>query len=102
MLTALGGDHGKPRPALAVQSDLFAQLASIVVCPLSSFIRTDAQQFRLTVEPTAANGLMKISQINIDKIITVPLAKIGGVIGVADEALMVRVSRALGLFLSVV
>ena len=38
----------------------------------------------------------------IDKITAIPVAKIGGVIGEADDALLLRVNRALALFLSIV
>jgi mRNA interferase MazF len=33
---ATAGDYGKPRPALIVQSDLFAELPSVVICPLTT------------------------------------------------------------------
>jgi mRNA interferase MazF len=99
---AIAGDFGKPRPALVVQSDLFSELPSVVVCPLTTHLRTDADQFRLDVAPTEANGLRAPSQITIDKITVVPAAKIGAVIGLADDTLMVRVNRALAVFLGVV
>ncbi len=99
---ATPGDYGKPRPALIVQSDLFADLPSVVICPLTSTIRTDADQFRIDVAPSAQNGLRELSQIAIDKITVVPGLKIGGVIGVAEDALLLRVNRALALFLSIV
>ncbi len=100
--TAAAGDYGKPRPALVVQSDLFAELPSLVICPLTTTIRTDADQFRLDVEPSPQNGLRELSQIAIDKITVVPSAKIGAVIGAAEDALLLRVNRALALFLSIV
>jgi mRNA interferase MazF len=96
------GDYGKPRPALIVQSDLFADLPSFVVCPLTNMIRKDADLFRIDVEPSAFNGLLQASQITVDKITVVPAAKIGAVIGVADDAVMLRINRALALFLGVV
>ncbi len=99
---AVPGDYGKPRPALIVQSDLFAELPSFVICPLTTLIRTDADQFRLDVKASAANGLRQDSQIAIDKITVIPADKIGSVIGQADDALLLRVNRALALFLSVV
>jgi mRNA interferase MazF len=43
-----------------------------------------------------------ISQIAIDKITVVPVAKIGAAIGTADDALLLRVNRALALFLGIV
>jgi mRNA interferase MazF len=99
---ATAGDYGKPRPALVVQSDLFAELPSVVICPLTSMLRFDADQFRLEVEPSAGNGLRQVSQIAVDKITVVPAGKIGEVIGHADDALLLRVSRALALFLGIV
>jgi mRNA interferase MazF len=99
---ATAGDYGKPRPALVVQSDLFAELPSAVVCPLTTTIRTDADQIRLDVEPSEQNGLRELSQIAIDKITVVPVAKIGAAIGTADDALLLRVNRALALFLGIV
>ncbi len=102
ILVAMPGDYGKPRPALIVQSNLFAALPSVVVCPLTSTIRIDADQFRIDVSPSEATGLLQASQIMIDKITTIPMSKIGGVVGQADDTLMVRVNRALALFLGVV
>jgi mRNA interferase MazF len=99
---AAPGDYGKPRPALVVQSDLFDELPSVVVCPLTTTLRDDADQFRLDVAPSPHNGLREPSQIAIDKITVVPAAKIGMAIGSADDALLLRVNRALALFLSVV
>jgi mRNA interferase MazF len=99
---AIAGDFGKPRPALVVQSNLFSELPSLVVCPLTTHLRSNADQFRLDVAPTEANGLREPSQITIDKITVIPAAKIGAVIGRADDTLMVRVNRALAVFLGVV
>jgi len=99
---ATTGDYGKPRPALVVQSNLFAELPSVVICPLTTTLRDDADQFRLKVTPSPQNGLREPSQISIDKITVVPSVKIGSVIGMADDALMLRVNRALALFLSIV
>ena len=102
VVVAVSGDFGKPRPALIVQSDLFSELPSIVICPLTTTLRDDADQFRLEVEPSPRNGLREVSQIAIDKITVVPSSKIGGVIGEADDALLSRVNRALAVFLSIV
>lgn len=99
---AVPGDYGKPRPALVIQSDLFAELPSFVVFPLTTTLRDDANQFRLAVDPTAGNGLRGASQIAIDKITVVPRAKIGRAIGRADDALLLRVNRAMVLFLGIV
>ena len=98
LLAAAPGDYGKPRPTLVIQSDLFATLPSITVCPLTSLLRGDADLLRITVEPTVRNGLRKASQIAIDKIITLPRTRFGERIGRADDELMLRVTRAVALF----
>ena len=99
---AIAGDFGEPRPALIVQSDLFSELPCVVVCPLTTHLRTDADQFRLTVTPSSSNGLREPSEITIDKITVIPTTKLGPTIGHADDTLMLRVNRALALFLGVV
>ena len=98
---AMSGAYGKPRPALVVQSDMFAALPSVTFCPLSSLVRDDADLFRLTVEPSASNGLRHMSQILVDKITTLPHDKIGQIIGHADDTLMLRVNQALALFFGI-
>jgi mRNA interferase MazF len=93
------GDYGKPRPALVVQSDLFNELPSVVLCPLTTTLRMDAGLFRLDVQPSAENGLREASQIAIDKLTVVPVSKVGQIIGQAEPRLMVQVDRSLVLFL---
>jgi len=102
VLVAVPGDYGKPRPALVVQANLFAELPSVVVCPLTSVIRADADLFRLDVAPSPENGLLAPSQIMIDKITTLPVGRIGKTIGQADAALLTQVNRALAVFLAIV
>jgi mRNA interferase MazF len=99
---ALPGAYGKPRPALVVQSNLFAKLPSLVVCPLTTTLRQDADLIRIEIEPSPDNGLRQVSQIAVDKIAALPLEKIGAVIGTADASTMLRVDRALAVFLGLV
>ncbi|MFM8607404.1 MAG: type II toxin-antitoxin system PemK/MazF family toxin [Hyphomicrobiales bacterium] len=94
---ALQGDYGKPRPALIIQADAFEALESVTVLRLTSDIR-DAPSLRLTISPTAANGLRTPSQIMIDKAATLPREKIGAVIGKLDASMMRRVNQALIAF----
>jgi mRNA interferase MazF len=96
ILVALPGDYGKPRPALAVQSSSLP-LPSVVVCPLTTTIRPDIPAFRPTIEPSAANGLKITSQVMIDKPTTVPLDRVRGVIGLADEATLGIVTAGLAV-----
>lgn len=92
------GEQGKPRPALVVQADRFANLAAVTVLPLTSTL-LDAPLLRIEVEPSEQNGLTKRSQIMVDKPQTPPRGKIGAAIGRLDDATMFAVSRALVLFL---
>ena len=101
VLAVAPGEYGKARPALVIQSDLFDALPSVTLCPLTSLIREDAGLLRITVQPLQDNGLRKISQIAVDKITTLPVSRLGGVIGRVDDELMLRVTRALALFLGI-
>jgi mRNA interferase MazF len=95
---ALQGDYGKPRPALVIQADLFAQHPSVTVLPVTSDLR-QAPIFRIEVEPTAGNGLKNLSQIMVDKIQSVSTDKIGATFGRMDDATMLTVNRALAVWL---
>ena len=97
---SLPGDHGKPRPALVVQSDLLAELDSVVLCPLTSALRNAA--FRVTVEPNPSNGLRALSQVMVDKLSTLPRAKVTEPFGRLDEERMKAVDRALLLVVGVI
>ena len=101
MTVALQGDYGKPRPALIVQADQFADLKSVVILPITSMM-VDAPLLRLTLEPSPENGLRQPSQIMLDKPMTLRAEKIGPTFGYLDAATMVSVSRSLALFLGVV
>lgn len=98
VLIALPGAYGKPRPALVIQSDLFDDHPSVTVLPITSDLR-EAPLFRIGLEPTPENGLRLPSEIMVDKTHTVPRDKIGAPIGRASDADMLRVTRALALFL---
>ena len=75
---------GKPRSALVVQADLFNPThASVTVCPITSDC-VDAPLFRLTLPPGSRTGLRGVSQIMIDKIVSVPRAAISAEIGECD------------------
>ena len=63
---AISGDFGKPRPALVIQSDHFGDTGTVVVLLISGTL-IDAPLIRLTIQPTADNGLGKTSQIMVDK-----------------------------------
>jgi mRNA interferase MazF len=81
---AKGAYTGKPRPAVIVQSELFNPThASVTVCPITSDC-VDAPLFRLALPPGARTGLRVVSQIMIDKIVSVPRASISEEVGECD------------------
>lgn len=92
------GAYGKPRPALLVQDDAFEQLPSATVLPITSDVR-DLPPLRITVAPGPQSGLKLRSQVQIDKVMTVPRTKLGRRLGALDPVTMTRVDDALRLFL---
>jgi mRNA interferase MazF len=97
---ALQGDVGKPRPALVIQSDMFDEHPSVVVLPVTSDLR-ETPLFRITVEPTKANGLQVPSQIMVDKPQSISRTKIGPPFGEVDQGTLVAVNRSLAFFLGI-
>jgi len=94
---AVGGDYGKPRPALVIQDDTFSDLSAVTVLRLTSELN-DWPLFRITVEPTPENGLRKRSQVMIDRCVALPRAKVGAVFGHLGVDDMAAVSEALYRF----
>lgn len=97
---ALPGDFGKPRPALVIQADQFQEHATRTVLPVTSTL-VAAPLFRITLEPSAGNGLRTPSQVMVDKTMTVKTDKIGPVFGRIDLDKLVEVERALAVFLGI-
>lgn len=95
-----GADYtGKPRPAVIVQDDHF-DTDSVTICPFTTD-PTDAPLLRLLVEPDPANGLESASRIMVDKITTVRRGRLGRRVGVLDDTTVLRLNRALVVFLGI-
>jgi mRNA interferase MazF len=85
--------------ALIIQADVFNDiLGSITVLPLTSTI-SDAPLFRITLDPSRQNGLNRVSQIMVDKVLTLPREMIGKRVGHLGNTLRIRVGRALSVWL---
>jgi mRNA interferase MazF len=96
---ALQGEFGKPRPAVIVQSDSFnASHATVSILPITSTI-VGAPLFRITIEPSPANGLRSVSQVMADKVVSVRRERLGPRIGSLDREAMARIGRSLALWL---
>lgn len=97
-VSAGGGYTGKPRPAVIVQDDAFDATDSITVCACTTD-PTEAPLFRIAVQPSERNGLHAPCRLMVDKITTVRKAKVGGRVGRLDDEDVVRLNRALLVFL---
>jgi len=95
---AAPGDFGKPRPAVIVQGDALnqAEPSSTIVALITSALR-DAPLLRLTVEPSADNGLRASSQVQTNRILSVRNERVGEVIGRLSENQLVELNRLLAL-----
>lgn len=94
-----GNDHpGKPRPAVIIQDDSFDATASISVCTFTTD-ETEAPLVRLPVVPDDLNGLRVPCRLMVDKVTTVPRTKLGTRIGRLSAEDMLRLNRALIVFL---
>ena len=92
------GDYGKPRPAVVVQSDLYAQHTSVTVAMMTTTL-TELDDIRITIEPHPSNGLHETSQVLGDRLQTVRRDRIKDVIGELTPEQMTALNRALTLFL---
>jgi mRNA interferase MazF len=100
--TVAGGKDyaGKPRPAVILQDDCFGKIDSVTLCAFTTD-PTDAPLFRLPVEPTESNGLRSPCRLMVDKITTVPKARLGANVGRLADGDMVRLNRAVLVFLGI-
>jgi mRNA interferase MazF len=100
--TVAGGKDyaGKPRPAVVLQDGRFNKMDSITICAFTTD-PTDAPLFRLLVEPTEGNGLRAPCRLMVDKITTVPKTRLGVRVGLLADEDMVRLNRAVLVFLGI-
>ena len=92
------GFAGKPRPAVIVQDDRFDATASVTICAFTTDA-TEAPLFRLTIEPDGRNGLRLTSRLMVDKITTVAKNRLGERIGHLPPPELIRLNRAIAVFL---
>jgi mRNA interferase MazF len=97
-VAARGSYTGKPRPAVIVQDDRFDATASVTLCAMTTD-PTDAPLFRLLVAPDELNGLDQPSRLMVDKLSTVPKTNLGQRIGRLGDEDLVRLDRAIVVFL---
>ena len=91
-----GRELGKIRPVLIVQGDWLstAQTRTVVILPLTSDVRRDAEPLRVTI--TARGGLRTESQIVVDQPRTLDRRRLGeGPLTELSESEMARVEESL-------
>jgi mRNA interferase MazF len=100
--TSAGGENyaGKPRPVVILQDDRFDTTDSVTVCPFTTD-PTNAPLFRLPIVPDDGNGLRLDCRVMVDKITTVPKSRIGVRVGRLADQDMVRLNRAVVVFLGI-
>ncbi len=98
--TVSGGKNyaAKPRPVAIIQDDRFDMTDSVTICAFTTD-RTDIPLFRLPIAASGYNGLRSDSRLMVDKISTVPKTKIGDYIGRLTDEEIVRLNRAIIVFL---
>ncbi len=96
----LQGDFGKPRPALVIQANAFSEHSSATVLPITGTL-VSAPLLRVTLQPSAENGLQKPSQVMVDKATTVKRDKLGPAFGRIDADALVEIERCLAVFLGI-
>jgi len=95
------GDFGKPRPALILQKRIPLETDKVTVALITSDL-LHLSRVRVSIEPTAQNGLHQPSQIMLDNVQTFKRQKIGKVLGAVDELTLDRVMAALLAFIGLV
>jgi len=93
-----GGYAGKPRPAVIIQNDAFAERRSATICLITS-LEERLPIFRIEVDPTPGNGLIGQSFCMADKVTTVRFDQLGKRIGRLSLDDMARLDTALIYYL---
>ena len=95
VVAAKGAYTGKPRPAVIVQADVYNPThSSLTLCPITSDC-VDAPLFRVTLPPGERTGLATVSQVMIDKVVSVPRAAIVREVGRCDALHLELIDDAL-------
>ena len=95
VVAAKGAYTGKPRPAVIVQADLYNPThSSVTLCPITSDC-VDAPLFRVTLPPGERTGLTIVSQVMIDKVVSVPRSAIVREVGLCDALHLELIDEAL-------
>lgn len=98
VLVAGGVYAKKPRPAVVIQDDLFTEIDTLTVCPLTT-TDVDAPLLRMAIPSDPSTGIDAPSFIMIDKLTTVRRSNVGDRVGHLDGVQMLELERRLIVFL---
>jgi mRNA interferase MazF len=74
----------------------------VLVVPMTSEIDARPPPFtRITIDPSPGNGLQRVSQIMVDRIIGLPTAKLRPTPGQLEDDKMTELTRLLALWLGI-
>lgn len=91
---AKGDFTNKPRPVLIVQAtDYLGVVESVTICPITSVL--SKASLRITVKALSETGLNVDSSVEVDKISTVKLSRLGNKIGVMPAQQRFQLDNAL-------
>ena len=91
---------GKPRPVVILQDNRFDMTDSVTVCAFTTD-PTEAPLFRLLIKPSESNGLRAECRLMVDKVTTVRKTKLGVRVGQLADKDMLRLNRAVLVFLGI-
>jgi len=95
---SVGGASGKPRPFLVLRSDYFAEHSLVTLLAFTSTL-TEAPLLRVTLQPSAENGLQVPSQAMIDHVQSVRVQRVERQIGQIAETDLLAITRAVIIYL---
>ena len=84
----------KARPVVVIQSNNHDVFNSVILCLFTTFESSDIST-RVRIEPSAENGLQKVSFVMTDKIVTVDKKMLGIRVGVLSDDDMTAISEQL-------
>lgn len=90
-------DYGKPRPAVLIQSGLLSTDAHSTIVALMTSDLLDAPLLRPTILPAADNGLKAASQVQLNRLLSLPKPRVGGVIGRLSDNQISELNRLLAV-----
>ena len=95
---SIGGPSGKPRPFLVLRSDHFTEHSLVTLLAFTSTF-TEAPLLRITVQPSAENGLQMPSQAMVDHVQSVRVQRVEQQIGQLAETDLLAITRAVATYL---